>query len=199
MTSMILGRPKSPHDICDLCTTVRVSPGMPATMADNTDNEQMLLEGVVYYVDPKSVGTLAFLGGKERIRIPITSTHSSLEALRRHIIEYAGLKAESEKRGLGSCIELKLCRLAKSAEGSKAYAINTQAQWDEERPLFLKSPSTTALQGEQLFLIFARVCEWSLKDAKVKAAYILFWFVTGFRSIPHYENVICLRLLFSQN
>ena len=172
---------------------------MPATMADNTDNEQMLLEGVVYYVDPKSVGTLAFLGGKERIRIPITSMHSSLEALRRHIIEYAGLKGESEKLGLGSCIELKLCRLAKSAEGSKAYAINTQAQWDEERPLFLKSPSTTGLQGEQLFLIFARVCEWSLKDAKVKAAYILFWFVTGFRSIPHYENVICLGLLFSQN
>ena len=105
---------------------------MPATMADNTNNEQMLLEGVVYYVDPKSVGTLAFLEGKERIRIPITSTHSSLEALRRHIIEYAGLKAESEKRGLGSCIELKLCRLAKSAEGCKAYAINTQAQWGEE-------------------------------------------------------------------
>ena len=109
------------------------------------------------------------------------------------------MKAESEKRGLGSCIELKPCRLVKSAEGSKAYAINTQAQWDEERPLFLKSPSTTALQGEQLFLIFARVCEWSLKDTKVKAAYIPFWFVTGFRSIPHYENVICLGLLFSQN
>ena len=126
---------------------------MPATMADNTDNEQMLLEGVVYYVDPKSFGTLAILGEKERIRIPITSAHSSLEALRRHIIEYAGLKAESEKRGLGSCIELKLCRLAKSAEGSKAYAINTQAQWDEERPLFLKSPSTTALQGEQVCLV----------------------------------------------
>ena len=143
---------------------------MPATMADNTDNEQMLLEGVVYYVDPKFVGTLAFLGGKGRIRIPITSTHSSLEALRRHIIEHAGLKAESEKRGLGSCIELKLCQLAKSAEGSKAYAINTQAQWDEERPLFLKSPSTTALQGEQLVLIFARVCEWSLKDAIAKAS-----------------------------
>ena len=81
------------------------------------------------------------------------------------------MKAESEKRGLGSCIELKLCWLAKSTEGSKAYAISTQAQWDEVRPLFLKSPSTTALQGEQLFLIFEGVCEWSLKDAKVKAAY----------------------------
>ena len=39
------------------------------------------LEGVIYYVDPKSVGSMGFLGGKERIRIPINSKHSSLEAL----------------------------------------------------------------------------------------------------------------------
>ena len=45
------------------------------------------LEGVIYYVDPKSVGSMGFLGGKERIRIPINSKHSSLEALKRHIIE----------------------------------------------------------------------------------------------------------------
>lgn len=70
------------------------------------------------------------------MRIPINSTHSSLEALKRHIIQYAGLKAESEKRGLGSSIELKLCRVEKSVEGSKEYAINTQAQWQEERNLF---------------------------------------------------------------
>ena len=41
------------------------------------------LEGVIYYVDPKSVGSMGFLGGKERIRIPINSKHSSLEALKR--------------------------------------------------------------------------------------------------------------------
>ena len=45
------------------------------------------LEGVIYYVDPKSVGSMGFLGGKERIRIPINSKHSSLEALKRRIIE----------------------------------------------------------------------------------------------------------------
>ena len=45
------------------------------------------LEGVIYYADPKSVGSMGFLGGKERIRIPINSKHSSLEALKRHIIE----------------------------------------------------------------------------------------------------------------
>ena len=115
-------------------------------MADRGD--VFKLEGVIFYVDPKSVGSMGFLGGKERIRIPINSTHAFLEALKRHIIEYAGLKAESEKRGLGSSIELKLCRLEKSAEGSKAYAINTQAQWHEERHLFLSSTSTAVLQGE---------------------------------------------------
>ena len=78
------------------------------------------LEGEIYYVDSKSVGSMGLLGGKERIQIPINSKHSSLEALKRHIIAYAGLKADSQKRGLESSIEIKLCRLEKSAKGSKA-------------------------------------------------------------------------------
>jgi len=79
-------------------------------MADGNEvSEQVFkLEGVICYVDPKSFGSVGFLGGKERVRIPINSTHSSLEALKRHIIQYAGLKADSEKRGIGSSIELKL-------------------------------------------------------------------------------------------
>ena len=68
------------------------------------------LEGVIYYGDLKSVGSMGLLGGKERIRIPINSKHSSLEALKHHIIEYTGSKSESEKRGLiRSSIEIKLC------------------------------------------------------------------------------------------
>ena len=39
------------------------------------------LEGVIYYADLKSVGSMGFLGGKERIRIPINSKHSSLKLL----------------------------------------------------------------------------------------------------------------------
>ena len=53
---------------------------------------------------------MGFLGGKERICIPINSKQSSLEALKRHIIEYTGLKVESEKRGLRSPIEINLCQ-----------------------------------------------------------------------------------------
>ena len=91
-------------------TFVRLS-----TMADRPDSteasEQVFkLEGVIYYVDPQSFGSVGFLGGKERVRIPINSTHSSLEALKRNIIQYAGLKAESDKRGLGSSIEFTLSR-----------------------------------------------------------------------------------------
>ena len=62
--------------------------------------------------------------------------HCSFEALKKHIVAHRGLKTEAEKRGLGSSIELKLRRLAKTAEGSKAFSINTQAQWKVERLLF---------------------------------------------------------------
>lgn len=134
-----------------------------STMADGTEvSEQVFkLEGVIYYVDPQSFGSVGFLGGKERVRIPINSTHSSLEALKRHIIQYAGLKAESEKRGLGSSIELKLCRVEKSVEGSKAYAINTQAQWQEERNLFFSSTSTAVLQGENNMSLIVLIAKLS--------------------------------------
>ena len=53
--------------------------GISGAMA-NSDDEKRFLEGVINYVDP-----MGFLGGKERIRIPIKhSKHSSLEVLNRH-------------------------------------------------------------------------------------------------------------------
>ena len=56
--------------------------GISGAMADS-DNEQIFkLAGMIYYVDPKAVGTMGFLGNKERIQIPINSKHSSFEALK---------------------------------------------------------------------------------------------------------------------
>ena len=67
-----------------------------------------------------------------RSRIPINTKHSSLEALKRHIIEYTVSKSESEKRGLiSSSIEIKLWRLEKFAEWSKASAVNNDDNEDE--------------------------------------------------------------------
>ena len=83
------------------------------------------IEGVVYFIEPKSPGSVGFLGGKERVTIPLTEEHYSLEAFKKHIVALAGLKNEAEKRGLGSSIEIKICRLAKTAGGSKAFTINT--------------------------------------------------------------------------
>ena len=85
-----------------------------------------MVESVIYYVDPKSPGSLCFLGSKERVRLPLHEEHCSREALKKHTVAHAGLKTEAEKRG--SSIEL----------------INTQAQWEVDRPLFGNS---TVLQG----------------------------------------------------
>ena len=68
------------------------------------------IESVVFYVDPKSLGPLNFLG-KEIIRFPVTNEHLLLTGFKRKFAEFAGLKAEAEKRGLSSCIELKFCQL----------------------------------------------------------------------------------------
>ena len=102
-----------------------------------------VIESVIYYVDPKSPGSLRFLGSKERVRLPLHEEHCSREALKKHTVAHAGLKTEAKRRG-SLIIELKLCRLAKTAEGSKAFSINTQAQWEVDRPLFRNS---TVLQG----------------------------------------------------
>lgn len=64
------------------------------------------MECVVYFVDPTSPGSLGFLGGKERIRIPIKTEYNLFDTFKQHIAEHAGRKAEAEKRGLGSSIQL---------------------------------------------------------------------------------------------
>ena len=72
-------------------------------MAGTTTSSAMRVECIIFYVDPKSVGSLNFLG-KERVRFPITDEHSSLAVFTEKFAEFAGLKAEAEKRGLGSCV-----------------------------------------------------------------------------------------------
>ena len=45
-----------------------------------SEEQFRVLEGVVYFVDPKSPGSFSFLGGKERIRISLKRENNSLEA-----------------------------------------------------------------------------------------------------------------------
>ena len=49
----------------------------------NSDNEQIFkLAGMIYYVDPKAVGAMGFLGNKERIQMPLTVSIQPLKLLR---------------------------------------------------------------------------------------------------------------------
>ena len=105
---------------------------------DSEGSVFQVFKGLVYYVDPttSSNASNAFVGSKERVRILLSGKHCSLKAFLRHVVEHAGLRGEAEKRGPGSSIDIKLFRLEKGPDGNKAYAINTQAQWNEERPMF---------------------------------------------------------------
>ena len=68
----------------------------------------------------------AFVGSKERVYIPLSGKHCSLKAFVKHVVEHEGLRKETQKRGLGSRIDIKLCHLEKGPDGNKGYAINIQ-------------------------------------------------------------------------
>ena len=87
----------------------------------------MTVKCLIFYMDPKSVGSHNFLG-EDRVRFPITDERSSLAVFAKKFAEFAGLKAEVEKSGLAFYVELKFCRLEKGKYGSKAFAINPQEQ-----------------------------------------------------------------------
>ena len=99
-----------------------------------------MVDGVVHYVDPTTSSNAmnAFVDSKECVcvRIPLSGKHCSLQAFVKHMVEHAGLREEAQKRGLGSRIDIKLCRLEKGPDDDKAYAINAQEQWDDERSTF---------------------------------------------------------------
>ena len=70
-----------------------------STSVTNADSEVsegsifQVLEGVVYYVDPTTSSNAmnAFVGSKERVRVPLSGKHCSLQAFVRHVVEHAGL------------------------------------------------------------------------------------------------------------
>ena len=99
---------------------------------DSEGSVFQVLQDVFYYVDPTTSSNAmnAFL------RIVLSRKHCSLQAFVKLVAEHAGLREEAQKRSLGSRIDIKLCHLEKGPDGNKAYAINTQAQWDEERSMF---------------------------------------------------------------
>ena len=124
-------------------------------MASNATVQDKILavvQAIIYYhVSPDTSNLGKFAGSKERIRLALKQSHQNLQVFTKFITQFCGVKEECLKRGLGDSFEVKLCRLVKDQEGSKAFSINTQEQWEMEMPPLLDSDTATSLQGESLF------------------------------------------------
>jgi len=80
-----------------------------STCKDIEGSVFQVLEGVVNYVDPATSSNAmnVFVGSKDRVRIPSSGKHCSLQAFVKHVVEHAGLREEAQKRGLSSSIDIK--------------------------------------------------------------------------------------------
>jgi len=71
-----------------------------STSADIEGSVFQVLEGVVNYEDPKTSSNAmnAFVGSKDRERIPSSRKHCSLQAFVKHVVEHAvlGRKLKNE-------------------------------------------------------------------------------------------------------
>ena len=91
-----------------------------STSADIEGRVFQVFESVVNYVDPTTSSNAmnAFVGSKERVRIPSSGKHCSLQAFVKHVVEDAGLREEAQKQGLGSSIDIKDNRKMDSPNGN---------------------------------------------------------------------------------
>ena len=73
-----------------------------ASESVSTESEEsvfLVLEGVVYYVNltTSSNAINVFVGSKERVSIPSSGKHCTLQTFVRHVVEHAGLREEADR------------------------------------------------------------------------------------------------------
>jgi len=76
-----------------------------STSADIEGSAFQVLEGVA--TTSSNAAMNAFVDSKERVRIPSSGKHCSLQAFVKHVVEHAGLREEAQKRDIGSSIDIK--------------------------------------------------------------------------------------------
>ena len=81
----------------------------------------------------------AFVGSEERVRIPLSGKHCSLQAFAKHVVGSSKTRPRVQNRYKTMPL------IKKGPDGNKGYAINVQVQWDEERSMF--SNRGMVLQG----------------------------------------------------
>lgn len=95
--------------------------------------KQIVPTVITYYNEDKTV--------KERVRtrVPLDeAAHTALPAFKKHVASFAGIREHTVALGMGS-YDIKLFRIVKSSN----YEIQTQGQWDMERPSFVEADLTS--------------------------------------------------------
>lgn len=84
---------------------------------------------------------------RHRSRVPVDlEKHSSVAELKKHLIDFLGIKEQVQKFGLGG-FALKLYRLAKG-KTVENFAIVTEGQWKLEIPNLLSDEGNSELNGK---------------------------------------------------
>ncbi len=106
----------------------------------------------IYFHTPDK--TNDFVGTKLKIQVPIEykdkdgkeGKHFLLRNFIQHLNDYCDIIRESEERGLGKSVDIKVARIDKKGPSISTYNIPTQQAWEREHKTELIS-SGTSLQG----------------------------------------------------
>lgn len=96
-----------------------------------------------------------------RTRIPVSTVkHKLLNEFQKHIKSFAGIKDHAASLGMGS-FDMKLFRLVSTS--STNFLIQTQSQWDIERPSLIQSSSELngKFDWKKIWIKQKKISTWS--------------------------------------
>ncbi len=84
---------------------------------------------------------------KDKSRFPFSETaYRNLEVLKKTVLDFCGVQAMAEVKGLGKNIESSFMRTVRSRERGRetveSFCIRTQQQWENEMVFFLERPES---------------------------------------------------------
>ena len=91
---------------------------------------------------------------KEKSRFPFSPTaYRDLEVLKKTVLDFCGVQAIAEVKGLGKNIETSFMRTVRSLGTVERFCLRTQHQWEKEMVFFLERESI--LQGMLTYAMLA--------------------------------------------
>ena len=91
---------------------------------------------------------------KEKSRFPFSATaYRDLEVFKKTVLDFCGVQATAEVKGLGKNLEPSFMRTVRSLGTAESFCLRTQHQWENEMVFFLERESI--LQGMLTYVMLA--------------------------------------------